>query len=166
MINKRNIWFFTLFSLIIVLSVYYITMPNELNLETNTTKEIERVSEEVNDSTVLVALRVEKEEEYITEVESLRTILTSGSSTIEEKNNAYEKIQNINIIKGEEEKLEKQIEELTNSETFAKIDKDHITIVVDKSEHDKKLANKIMRKAQSNYKNKMYITVKFQSSKN
>ena len=61
MINKRNIWFFTLFSLIIVLSVYYITMPNELNLETNTTKEIERVSEEVNDSTVLVAFRVEKE---------------------------------------------------------------------------------------------------------
>ncbi|MDD6388763.1 MAG: SpoIIIAH-like family protein [Bacilli bacterium] len=166
MINKRNIWFFTLFSLIIVLSVYYITMPNELNLETNTSKEIERVSEEVNDSTVLVALRVEKEEEYITEVESLRTILTSGSSTIEEKNNAYEKIQNINIIKGEEEKLEKQIEELTNSETFVKIDKDHITIVVDKSKHDKKLANKIMRKAQSNYKNKMYITVKFQSSKN
>ena len=110
MINKRNIWFFTLFSLIIVLSVYYITMPNELNLETNTTNEIEHVSEEVNDSTVLVALRVEKEEEYITEVESLRTILTSGSSTIEEKNNAYEKIQNINIIKGEEEKLEKQIE--------------------------------------------------------
>lgn len=166
MINKRNIWFFTLFSLIIVLSVYYITMPNELNLETNTTNEIEHVSEEVNDSTVLVALRVEKEEEYITEVESLRTILTSGSSTIEEKNNAYEKIQNINIIKGEEEKLEKQIEELTNSETFVKIDKDHITIVVDKKEHDKKLANKIMRKAQSNYKNKMYITVKFQSSKN
>ena len=108
MINKRNIWFFTLFSLIIVLSVYYITMPNELNLETNTTKEIERVSEEVNDSTVLVALRVEKEEEYITEVESLRTILTSGSSTIEEKNNAYEKIQNINIIKGEEEKCARQ----------------------------------------------------------
>ena len=129
MINKRNIWFFTLFSLIIVLSVYYITMPNELNLETNTSKEIERVSEEVNDSTVLVALRVEKEEEYITEVESLRTILTSGSSTIEEKNNAYEKIQNINIIKGEEEKLEKQIEELTNSETFVKIDKDHITLL-------------------------------------
>ena len=32
MINKRNIWFFTLFSLIIVLSVYYITMQNELNL--------------------------------------------------------------------------------------------------------------------------------------
>ena len=32
MINKKNIWFLTLFSLILVLSVYYITMPSELLL--------------------------------------------------------------------------------------------------------------------------------------
>ena len=30
MINKQNMWFLTLFSLILVLSVYYITMPNDL----------------------------------------------------------------------------------------------------------------------------------------
>ena len=30
MINKQNLWFLTLFSLILVLSVYYITMPNDL----------------------------------------------------------------------------------------------------------------------------------------
>ena len=30
MINKQNLWFLTLFSLILVLSVYYITMPSEL----------------------------------------------------------------------------------------------------------------------------------------
>ena len=30
MINKQNLWFLTLFSLILVLSVYYITMPNEI----------------------------------------------------------------------------------------------------------------------------------------
>ena len=35
MINKRSIWFLTLFSLILVLSVYYITMPSELLLNTN-----------------------------------------------------------------------------------------------------------------------------------
>ena len=27
--NKHNLWFLTLFSLILVLGVYYITMPNE-----------------------------------------------------------------------------------------------------------------------------------------
>ena len=31
MINKQSLWFLTLFSLILVLSVYYITMPDESN---------------------------------------------------------------------------------------------------------------------------------------
>ena len=35
MINKKNLWFLTLFSLVLVLSVYYITMPSELLLSTN-----------------------------------------------------------------------------------------------------------------------------------
>ena len=30
MINKQTLWFLTLFSLILVLGVYYITMPNDL----------------------------------------------------------------------------------------------------------------------------------------
>ena len=38
MINKQNLWFLTLFSLILVLSVYYITMPNELLLTNNNAK--------------------------------------------------------------------------------------------------------------------------------
>ena len=32
MINKKSLWFLTLFSLILVLSIYYITMPSELLL--------------------------------------------------------------------------------------------------------------------------------------
>ena len=39
MINKKNIWFLTLFSLILVLSVYYITMPSELLLTNINPKE-------------------------------------------------------------------------------------------------------------------------------
>ena len=35
MINKKSIWFLTLFSLILVLSVYYVTMPSELLLTNN-----------------------------------------------------------------------------------------------------------------------------------
>ena len=36
MINKKSLWFLTLFSLILVLSIYYITMPSELLLTGNT----------------------------------------------------------------------------------------------------------------------------------
>ena len=35
MINKKNLWFLTLFSLVLVLSVYYITMPSELLITNN-----------------------------------------------------------------------------------------------------------------------------------
>ena len=35
MIKKQNLWFLTLFSLILVLSVYYITMPNDLLVAKN-----------------------------------------------------------------------------------------------------------------------------------
>ena len=30
MMNKKNLWFLTLFSLVIVLSIYYVTMPADL----------------------------------------------------------------------------------------------------------------------------------------
>lgn len=30
MINKQSMWFLTLFSLVLVLGVYYVTMPNDL----------------------------------------------------------------------------------------------------------------------------------------
>ena len=35
MINKEHLWFLTLFSLILVLSVYYVTMPSDLLLSIN-----------------------------------------------------------------------------------------------------------------------------------
>ena len=62
MINKRSLWFLTLFSLILVLSVYYITMPSELLMATNK-EDTETVSASVEneESAELVALRVEAE---------------------------------------------------------------------------------------------------------
>ena len=38
---------------------------------------------------------------------------------------------------------------------------DYIKVVIDSKEHDKTIANNIMRSIQSNYKNAMYITVQF-----
>ena len=69
MINKRSIWFLTLFCLILVLSVYYVTMPSELLLSTNsnyvskeTTEETQTPTVEVTESTILTSLRVESDE--------------------------------------------------------------------------------------------------------
>ena len=64
MINKKNIWFLTLFSLILVLSVYYITMPNELLLKQVDTKK-DKVTTKVEETNLLSALRIEAEESYM-----------------------------------------------------------------------------------------------------
>ena len=39
MINRKNLWFLTLFSLILVLGIYYITLPSEI-FSDNKTKEV------------------------------------------------------------------------------------------------------------------------------
>ncbi len=171
MINKKSIWFLTLFSLILVLSVYYITMPNDLLLTNVTSPDNEETSEnsdevsaEVSESTILVALRVSAEEEYLEEMESLKNILNDKKTSIDEKNNAFEQIKNLNSTKGEQEELETKIEAEYNLKSFVKIDGDQVRVVIDSGKHDTALANEIMRLVQSDYKNKMYISVKFQTT--
>ena len=167
MINKKSIWFLTLFSLILVLSVYYITMPSELLLNTNANyidnENNETPTTTVTESTFLVALRVEAEEELLKEMENLQLILNSDETTVEEKNEAFDKMKELNINKGEEEKLENKIKEVYQLESFVKIRNDQIEIVINKAENDSDLANKIMRTIQEQYESQKYITVKFAS---
>lgn len=160
MINKKSIWFLTLFSLILVLSVYYITMPSELLISTNGDYTEEKPTAEVTESTVLVALRVKAEEELLKEMENLQLIL-NGDGTIEEKNKAFDKMKELNMNKGEEEKLENKIKEVYNLESFVKIRNGQIEVVVKKEENDSTLANNIMRTIQELYEEEKYITVKF-----
>ena len=164
MINKKSIWFLTLFSLILVLSVYYITMPSELLLNTNANytsgENNETPTTTVEESTVLVALRIEAEEELLKEMENLQLIL-NGDGTIEEKNEAFDKMKQLNKNKGEEEKLENKIKEVHNLESFVKIKNNQIEITVKKDEFDSSLANNIMRTIQELYEEEKYITVKF-----
>ena len=168
MINKKSLWFLTLFSLILVLSVYYVTMPSELLLTNNsdyTGNIIEEESDtptvEVNESSVLVALRVEAEEQMLDQMEELKSIINDTSKSVEEKNEAYEKMKTLNITRGEEEKIEKQISDTYNLKSFVKVDNNQVRVVVDSTEHSAELANNIMRTVQSNYGNQMYISVKF-----
>ena len=166
MINKKSLWFLTLFSLILVLSIYYITMPSELLLTTNSNKTIEETNQEptvsVEESDLLVALRVEADEEMTSQIEELQLVLTNAESSVEEKNNAYEKIKELNNNRGEEEKLETQIKENYKLDSFVKISNNQIQVTINSDEHSESLANNIIRTIQSNYEDSKYITVKFQ----
>lgn len=72
MINKQGLWFLTLFSLILVLSIYYITMPDQMFLtnngnvtgtddENNSLEDDTPVSSTIDESSYLSVLKVELE---------------------------------------------------------------------------------------------------------
>lgn len=168
MINKQKMWFLTLFSLILVLSVYYITMPSELlttagkvdNQKTTTKKSEASLS--VSESDILTALRVEADEERSLLAAEYNEVLTNKDASTEEKNNAYDGLKQIDDVKAKEEELEKKLKSELKLDSFIKIDGNNISVTIKKQDHDYSLANNVMRLIQEECQSKMYISVKFQ----
>lgn len=165
MISKQNLWFLTLFSLILILGVYYVTMPNDLLSKVENIvedKETKETVEEIEEESMLVAMRVNLEEERQETITNLQKDLTKDTLTTEEKNNIYEQLKYLNEVQGKEEKLEKQIKKELKLDCFVKQNNNNIEAVCISNEHDEKLANNVMRLIQGKYENKMNITIKFQ----
>lgn len=162
MINKQKLWFLTLFSLILVLSVYYITMPSDLLNTAIETSNEDSIVVNVSEEDSLSVLRTMSDEERFKEMEDLRLVLTNVDSTIEEKNNAYEKLQLINQTKSKEKSLEDKIKNQYKLDSFIEINNNQIKVVIKSNEHNYELANNIIRSIQEEYEEKMYISVKFQ----
>ena len=163
MINKQNLWFITLFALILILGIYYITLPdsaiptfsaNDANLD-NVIK--------VTDSDVIVALKVEEEEKILKEMEDAQKILLDNAATTEEKNAAYETLQQLNYKKGKIVEIEKLIKEKFEVDSCVKIEGNKINITLSCEDKGAEFANNVIKEVQTLYNTQMYITIKFQS---
>ncbi len=162
MINKKNLWFLTLFSLVLVLSIYYVTMPSEVFKDTD--KKVEETTEntvEVEESSVISALKVEDDTEVMSKINELKGKLTNKEISTDEKNSVFQELKLINKNSSKEETLETKIKELCNCENFVKIDGDNVRVVLDSKDASTSSANNIMREVQKEFDEKMYISVKF-----
>ena len=175
MINKQGLWFLTLFSLILVLSIYYITMPDQMFLtnngnvtgtddENNSLEDDTPVSSTIDESSYLSVLKVELESTRDEQKAALEEIINSKESTKEEKNNAYNSLLALNQKKADEEKIEAKIKEEFQLESFVKIKEDTISITIASTDHSTSLANNIIRSDQTLYDTNKYITVKFENA--
>lgn len=164
MLTKRNLWFLTLFSIILVMAVYYISVPNPesglVNKEVETSKS---ANIEIEESGAISALRVNRDETLENEVSAIKEILMDEAKTTEEKSDAYEALKNLNLNKGKEEALETTIKKNFNYENFVKVDGTNVKVVVDAKDHSYELANKIMNTVQKEFDKDVYITVSFES---
>lgn len=168
MMNKKNLWFLTLFSLVLVLSIYYVTMPDDLLAASTTGVSSQGITEEdiavdVEASDAIAALKVEDQTKTSDTLNELQEKLTDAFTSSEEKNQVYEQIKTLNTNNGLEETIEKKINSEYQCEAFTKIENTSVKVVVDNCENSKSLANNIMRLVQEEFDNKMYISVQFES---
>ncbi len=163
MINKKNLWFLTLTSIILVLAIYYVTMPlgNDTYVSSNVDGDKE-VMVNIEESEALTAARIEKQEQDLTEIKKLQEILLSNDKTVDEKNEAYEQIKYINVSKSNEEKLEKNINNSFEVTSFVQIKDNTIKVVIANKEDSLELANKIISLVNKETNNEFYVTVKFE----
>ena len=167
MINKQGLWFLTLFSLILVLSVYYITMPNEIFksqeiIEENKANDSKEEASEVNsqNTSYVETLKVELDSERAEILDTLQSVLNDKTKTTEEKIRNNE-IKKKNDNKAIEDEISKKIKDEYSLNSYVKQDDSKIEVVVEGKDHDIKLANKIMRTVQSVFNEPKSISIKF-----
>ena len=160
MINKKNLWFLTLFSLVLVLSVYYITMPSEL-LVSNNGDAIDSIKTSIEEASVVEALKTEDSTNTLDEINKLKETIANGETSVEDKNKAFDALRLLNQVSSKEELLEEKIKTTHNLVSFIKIDGDQIRVVVDSDDHSNSIANNIMRTIQNNFDTKQYISIQF-----
>ena len=164
MINKQNLWFLTLFSIILVLAVYYVALPEQslTRLINTSTASSTSIRPTISEADVLAALRVENDELMLREMSDLQAILLDIAVTAEDKSLAYERLLSINLNRGRESNLESLILSDFNIKSFIRINDDIIQVVISANEGSYGHANNIMRRIQTEFNKKMYITVKYQ----
>ena len=162
MINKQNLWFITLFSLILILGIYYVSIDDDV-IEVLKTEETSNAKEvvEIQESDVLVALEVENDEEKQALMEEYQNVLLDSESTLEQKNVAYENMQQLNNSSANETMIKNLIKEKFELNSFVKMKDNTISIVVSKKDHNTEIANNIIRSVQEKFNEEKYITVKF-----
>ncbi len=158
MINKKNLWFLTLFSLVLVLSIYYVTMPSDVFNSSSVSNEDNIGIKEVS---LISSMKLDDDAVVSSKMDNLKSKLTSKDISSEEKNNLFEQLKLLNRNSSKEETIESKLKEECNCEAFVKIDGDNVRVILDSDDSSTSNANKVMRLVQSQFDEKMYISVKF-----
>ena len=160
MINKQSLWFVTLFSLIIILSIYYFS-SGETNLSMPTISKSESVVASKADDSNISVLKVTDDEAAVSKISELQSILLDTEASLEEKNDAYDQLDAMKNRKTKENELSTLIKNEFKYDNFVMINDNQVNVVISSVEHSNEIANKIIKKVQEQFKENVYVTIKF-----
>lgn len=162
MLKKQTVWLLTMLSLMIVLSVYYMTSDKEdlayiddgkTNVdETATSDSLESSDAEVNEITnvgqdeYFSMLRMELQDNRSMKIDRLKEIVASGSASTEEKNDALNNIDALDDATTKEYIIEESIIAAAGYEdVLVRSDGNKVHVHVKVNELSKEEANNIMQ---------------------
>jgi stage III sporulation protein AH len=152
--NKQAITFLTLFSLILVLSIYYILLPPELADDSQV-----NISERSNSEIEVLQSELEAKRETL--ISENNDIIASASSDGDTISAALEMIAETKDVAAKERELIKIIQELGFEESFVEIDNNSVKVIVEKNDGDRSDANTIIKALLNHLGNEYQVEVKF-----
>ncbi|MCP8616820.1 SpoIIIAH-like family protein [Salirhabdus salicampi] len=166
MLKKQTVWLLTMLSLLIVLSVYYMTSPNgeqvalfeqmeemegteeSESLEANKPEgeEGETVTSGISSDELFTAIRMDIQSERDRTREQLENIIASSNASPEEKNEAMEQMHRLEEVNTKESILEKVIQTEKNyTDVLVRAEEEIVHVTVKAGEVSQTDANQIMQ---------------------
>ncbi|WML47569.1 SpoIIIAH-like family protein [Neobacillus sp. PS3-34] len=184
LLKKQTVWLLTMLSLVVVLSVYYITSPEqkstdftavEQKAKDSTVKKQAVASKKTEGKTVVTSeasdevfesLRMELEDKRSQQIENLRDEVASTDLPADKRSEAYDQMQKLNEAAQKEEVLETLIKAMGYEDALVRADGEEVRITVkSKKKSSAAAANEIIRQVKNEFKEMNYVAVKFQPAK-
>lgn len=183
LLKKQTVWLLTMLSLVVVLSVYYITSPDQkrnditaveqkakdnVTSKQAATKTVQKagktVVSQVSDDT-FDALRLQLEDQRSQMKEELQSEIASTDLSPDKRSEAYDQMQKLNETAQKEEVLETLIKTMGYDDALVRADGSQVIITVkSKKKHSPSAANDIIQLVKKEI-NTNYVAVEFQPAK-
>lgn len=187
LLKKQTVWLLTMLSLVVVLSVYYLTSPEQQGTNMAVTEEQEKEkeqeqavekakesgsSEEKAQVTIssgddeFAAMRIAIDEERSKQSEKYDAEMGKGEMSSDDINKAYDAIEQISEARISEEILETTIVSSLDLEAaLVRIEGSDVNVLVKADELSKEAANEIVQLVDSEVKNAQNVVVEHQPKK-
>ena len=160
--NKKVVTFLSLFSLVLILSIYYVISPFGNNIDPNNGLNVNVQVNNENDE-YFASLEVAKEDNYQEYIDEMNAIIASSECTNEQKKEALENIEKRKSQKELENKTTAELKEIGYSKVFLEVSKCDIFVVINYPEFSNKDAAKIMSTIFKNFGTNYKIEIALKS---
>ncbi|MEH7107232.1 MULTISPECIES: SpoIIIAH-like family protein [Bacillaceae] len=185
LLKKQTVWLLTMLSLVVVLSVYYITSPEQKNADlatveqkakTETAKNTQKTKSEAKNGKTVVStiagdaqfeeLRMKLEDSRSELKEELTATMASTDLPADERMKAKDQMQKLNETAQKEELLETMIKTMGYEDALVRADGAKVSVTVkSKNKPSPSEANKIIQEVKKEIGETNFVAVTFQAAK-